>query len=236
MTIKIPKNIHQIYWDFSGKNKPVPDKWKNSPISWAKKHPKWNYTLWNYDMIYNLIENDYPDYLDLFNSYKQYPIIQCDIGRLFILYKYGGMYIDMDVNCVKSLDLFIKNNFNKNVILPTSLYNKYLSNWLIISTKNNNFIKKCIETIKSYQQTKWYYKLDPSFLVFYTAGPVHIRNILEKYDNSEEILLEDFSNDLLEHTQGNSWVNWRYYIIFLSIFIILIFLIMIIIKKYKKNV
>ena len=40
----IPKNIHQIYWDFSGNNKPVPKKWEKSPGSWKKHHPDFGHT------------------------------------------------------------------------------------------------------------------------------------------------------------------------------------------------
>ena len=36
----IPKIIHQIYWDFSEQNKPIPEKWKKFHQSWKDNFPE----------------------------------------------------------------------------------------------------------------------------------------------------------------------------------------------------
>ena len=46
---------------------------------------------------------DYPEYLALYDGYS-YGIQRADVMRLFFLHKYGGIYIDLDIECKRSLD------------------------------------------------------------------------------------------------------------------------------------
>ena len=46
---------------------------------------------------------DYPEYLALYDKYG-YGIQRADVMRLFFLHKYGGVYIDLDIECKRSLD------------------------------------------------------------------------------------------------------------------------------------
>ena len=46
---------------------------------------------------------DYPEYLAMYDSYR-FGIQRADAMRLFFLHKFGGIYIDMDIECLRSLD------------------------------------------------------------------------------------------------------------------------------------
>lgn len=81
------------------------------------------------------------DGLDI--TYLQYA---ADIKRLELLYKYGGIYLDFDMlifknfeNLIKDGDIFISYEHSKN--------NGYI-NSIIISKKNNEYIKKWLESFK----------------------------------------------------------------------------------------
>jgi hypothetical protein len=48
------------------------------------------------------IESEYPEFLQTYLSYPE-GILRADIWRVLVLYKYGGVYADIDVECVKPI-------------------------------------------------------------------------------------------------------------------------------------
>jgi len=91
---KIPKIIHQIW---IGDN--VPEKFKPFQRSWLENHPDWKYRLWTQDDIKQFGFKNI-DLIDASNN----PGEISDIMRYEILYRYGGVYIDFDFECLQSLD------------------------------------------------------------------------------------------------------------------------------------
>lgn len=241
----IPRHIHQIFWDFSGKNKPIKKMWKHVPNMWKQMHPNWNYTLWNDKMILQLIDTYFPTYKSLYNSYKKYPIIQCDIARLMILFIHGGMYIDMDVEPRKPFDDLFEQYEQQGVyvlIPPEKLQN--ISNWLIISPANHAFIGRNISKLKPFSKLSWWYYLAPNARVFHAAGPDHISKQYEYYKkrkNDIKKLPSHFQKELKEsffhtkkkkcdtcyvnHLKGSTWLEWHSYIIYSILAIIVVSLI-----------
>lgn len=93
---RIPKIIHQTW--FSGE---VPKSFFHWKESWKREHPDWEYILWTKEKI---------EALDMINKdlfFKAKNIAtKADIARYEILYQYGGLYADMDTECLKPFDLF----------------------------------------------------------------------------------------------------------------------------------
>ena len=69
---------------------------------------------------------------------------KADLWRLCILYKYGGIYIDIKFEPVNNFKLI--NLINRN-ILTKDLNDSHIYNGFIISESNNIFLKKCIYKI-----------------------------------------------------------------------------------------
>ena len=95
-TLKIPKIIHQIWLGSE-----FPEKYKAFQQSWIKHHPDWEYKLWQEADIANLVLQN----RDLYQAARNYGEMS-DIARYEILYKYGGLYVDTDYECLKSCDMF----------------------------------------------------------------------------------------------------------------------------------
>jgi len=97
-----PKIIHQ-----SWKTSIVPEKWTSSKEKWIEFHPDYLYILWTDDMNFNLVQTYYPDYLEQFLNYP-YGIQRADFSRICYLYRYGGLYSDLDIaptrNCTSLLE------------------------------------------------------------------------------------------------------------------------------------
>lgn len=92
----IPKVIHYCW--FSGKE--MPDTFKKCIASWEKYCPDYEIKRWdesNYDINKNL-------YMRQAYENKKWGFVP-DYARIDILYHYGGIYLDTDVELVKNLDV-----------------------------------------------------------------------------------------------------------------------------------
>ena len=136
----IPKIIHQI-WFGNQSNRPV--KWmKTFPI----KNPDWKYKLWTEENLPRLFNQDKFDYILRYGKTNDNYAKLADIARYEILYQYGGIYIDADSECLRSLDPLINNEI-------FSVYQdeeaKLISNAIIGCTSSNPVIKEIIDHIAS---------------------------------------------------------------------------------------
>lgn len=92
---RIPKVIHYCWF---GKN-PIPDRYKIWMESWNKFCPDYEVKLWN-EQNYDLSQNEY-----MLQAYEagKWGFVP-DYARVDIIYKYGGIYLDTDVEIIQSLD------------------------------------------------------------------------------------------------------------------------------------
>lgn len=133
--INIPKKIHQVW--LGGE---LPDKYKRLRDTWIEKNPDWEYKLWSDKDIDDFkLEN-----INQFNSINNLGA-KSDIFRYEILYRYGGLYIDTDFECIKSfndlsyLDLYTGTG---HVDKPE------VFNGLIACKPGHKLLKKLIDDIK----------------------------------------------------------------------------------------
>jgi len=96
----IPKKIHYCWFG----NKELDKKSKACIASWKKFLPEYEIIEWN-EKNFDLNQNDF-----VREAYEQnkYAFVT-DYVRLYVLYHYGGIYMDTDVEVVKSLDDLLQN-------------------------------------------------------------------------------------------------------------------------------
>ena len=174
----IPKIIHQIYWDFSGNNNPIPNEWKKFSKTLRDNHKNWKYKLWDDKSCLNLIKTYYPWFLETYNGYK-YPIQKADAIRPFILYHEGGIYLDMDFTCIKNIDKFFK---KQGVYLLESAHFG-ITNAFMASSKNHPFWKIVMEEQIKNKEKKFYQT--HHFYIMQSTGPSLITNCIKKYKNND---------------------------------------------------
>ncbi|MFC1845669.1 glycosyltransferase family 32 protein [Candidatus Dependentiae bacterium] len=94
-TPRMPKIIHQIWL-----GSPVPEKFDHFRNSWKNMHPDWEYKLWSDADIEALnLQND-----SCYHAAVNYGE-RSDIARYEILYQFGGVFADIDMECLKPIDI-----------------------------------------------------------------------------------------------------------------------------------
>ncbi|MDR3550085.1 MAG: glycosyltransferase [Candidatus Babeliales bacterium] len=136
-TLKIPKIIHQIWIGNS-----VPSEFKEFQASCKRYHPDWEYRLWTQDDIPALhMRNDH------LVRRSRNPGEISDLMRYEILYRYGGVYLDFDCECLQSLEaLHYLYDFYIG-IQPLDSDVVQLGIGIIGSVPYHPMLKQCIESI-----------------------------------------------------------------------------------------
>ena len=98
----IPKIIHYCW--FGGN--PLPESAKKCIDSWKKYCPNYEIREWN-ETNYDLSSNHY---MEEAYSRKIWGFVP-DYARLDIVYQHGGIYMDVDVEVVRSMDELLNNAF-----------------------------------------------------------------------------------------------------------------------------
>lgn len=155
-TTEIPRIIHRMWPndDFFKQDNLEISRNFNHCINLYKE--KWTTILWTDESIRNWLQTHYPDFISTFNSYS-YQIQRVDAARYFVLYHYGGVYMDMDIGCFKTKDIGDIVNYmeasGKQVAFPQT-DPVGLSNDVMFASKNSSFFKKAITSLP--KKKRWY--------------------------------------------------------------------------------
>ena len=96
--MRIPRTIHQTW-----KDRHIPPELDEMAYSWKKWHPDWQYVLWTDDMNRNFIQQYFPYFLPTYDGYEK-NIQRVDAVRYFVLYQFGGLFIDLDFECLANIE------------------------------------------------------------------------------------------------------------------------------------
>ncbi|MFK0686986.1 glycosyltransferase [Mesorhizobium sp. IMUNJ 23033] len=94
----IPPILHQTW-----KTDAVPARFQAYVESWKRHHPDWTMMFWSDRMLLEFVAEHYPDFLPTFCSYS-HGVLRADAGRYLLLYHFGGVYGDIDCECVAPFD------------------------------------------------------------------------------------------------------------------------------------
>ena len=142
----VPKIIHQIFEQDS-----VPEYLLNISKTWKELNPEWKYILWNQQTIKNFLLSNFPNHIAQYQAFP-YDIQRWHVGRFLILFHYGGIYTDMDYECLEPINDLLKNKSCCLGLEPEEYAaiteQKFLiGNALIAVKKKHRFIKYIIDRI-----------------------------------------------------------------------------------------
>jgi mannosyltransferase OCH1-like enzyme len=127
----IPRIIHQTWKTESIPYDIYDRRWVES---WSRYHPHWLTVLWTDARLRELGRACYPTFETMFR--EDVPgIFLADFGRYMVLHRFGGLYVDLDYECLKSIEPLLEGrDFVTSYVDDTSLE---LNNALIASVPNH---------------------------------------------------------------------------------------------------
>lgn len=125
--------------------------------NWEKLNPEYEIKLYDNELCENfLLENFSQMYCDIFKFIPDGPI-KADFWRVCVIYKYGGVYADSDIEPLIPLKEYVEDDVDfVTCIIRKNLYNPHF----IVASKDNKFLKLCIEKYIEYYTTKKEYSYD----------------------------------------------------------------------------
>jgi mannosyltransferase OCH1-like enzyme len=197
MMSQIPRKIHQIYTKGADK---LPDEIRASIIDLRALNPDWEYCFYDNNHIVDYLEKNYePEMLQLYLKINpQYGAARADFFRYLLMYKEGGVYLDIKSSCSLPLNDIIPehcemmvcnwdnrpggsdNEMGKHPAL-CFLKNGEYQQWNIIAAPGslylNAVINEVVWRLKNYKP--WRYGVGMQG-VLHTTGPIPFSLGIEK--------------------------------------------------------
>jgi hypothetical protein len=99
--VPIPRILHQTW-----KSAEVPAPLAGFQARWRALHPDFQYRLWTDAHNDVFVRDEYPELYPLYRSFTR-EIYRADMVRCLYLLRFGGVYVDLDVEPLRSLDEFL---------------------------------------------------------------------------------------------------------------------------------
>lgn len=201
----IPAIVHQMW-----KTETIPARFERSPDSWRRFHPGWEFKLWTDASINQFVECHYPALWPTFADYSD-QIQRVDAARYMILHHFGGLYSDLDIECLRSMDELRAHE----VVLPETSPVGFSNDLMMTQAGHPLFDKLVSELIMSKQRwSRWY--VPRHFRVMLTTGPLHLTRVARSFVSSKRVHVlspAEYSSQLRDsayvyHWPGDTWAGW----------------------------
>jgi len=189
----IYKIIHQIWMQGFAEAPPEIQKYMNINKS---LNPDFRYKFWNEAKIISLMEEH--GYLETYNEFI-YMHQKIDFAKYVILYYYGGIYIDGDAVCQKSITPLLEENRNYHFIVSKlncnclenyihCNYSYCLNNGILYARPQAKILKILIDSIHYNHVCPD--KIPKMICIEQTTGPTRLTDIVVKNLNKKIKILE----------------------------------------------
>jgi len=184
--MKIPCIIHQIYDNPAEPHESL----LALAETWKKHHPAWEYRFWGKKEIEDFIKEEFSDFFPIYKSYS-FNVQRWDAIRYLILYKIGGLYVDLDYECIEPIDSLLNNSLCCLGMEPTVNAISHdksfiVGNAFMASMPEHPFFKAIIEEMINGEK---YSTLTKALQIMETTGPFMITRLYEQYPKKDEITL-----------------------------------------------
>jgi hypothetical protein len=100
----IPPILHQQWRDAA-----PPARFAAWQASWQRLGAKWQRRLWTDATLDAFVAEHYPHFLPIYRGYPL-PIMRADAARYLLLERFGGLYADLDCECLRDFDSLLSEN------------------------------------------------------------------------------------------------------------------------------
>jgi hypothetical protein len=97
--VLFPRVFHQVWVGPDS----FPEEFRTYQQSWLDNHPGWELRLWTEDNLPHPLRR--PEGAERLRS----PVERCDILRFELVWRFGGIYVDLDFECLLAIEPLIEN-------------------------------------------------------------------------------------------------------------------------------
>ncbi len=136
--------LFHIFYGLSNSSNKINSGIVNNYKKFLTYNNDFNLIKWNSDNCLEIIEKYFPEHLTIYKNTHDYRY-KCDLVRLVVLYVFGGLYMDIDAEClcgIKDMDL---NEDTKLSVVFNSNETEIFNSLIYVKEKHNLFIKQCID-------------------------------------------------------------------------------------------
>jgi mannosyltransferase OCH1-like enzyme len=176
---KIPRIIHfiwfkDLYQSHDGASD-IPSHGSDTPDLCRKYNPDFEINIWNTTAAQNFFETEYAWFLPTYHAYT-HPIQRVDALKYFLLWHYGGVYMDLDISCRRALDPLLAFPAWFPRASPLGVNND-----LMASAAGHPIMEKMTTSLRS--RNKWL--IFPYLTVFWSTGPKYTSDMLMAWFREE---------------------------------------------------
>ena len=197
----IPHQIHQIFFNVT--YKPMPLRFKQAMDTWKNLNPSFKYIVWNESLVEQLLSTKYPGHLNTYHSYSHW-VQRVDLAKYVILHHYGGILVDVDIECAKTMRDFLGSLPTKTGFVTYWTRPFGVSNDFITSKPNHPFITSVVTGLIA--ANRWY--LIPYLTPLFSTGPVYVYGRYLEYKSNhdtDDILILKSTKSIIKHLEGATW-------------------------------
>jgi lipopolysaccharide biosynthesis glycosyltransferase len=203
---RIPKIIHYCW--FGGK--PKPEIVLNCIQSWKDKMPDYKIVEWNET---NFDVNAHGDYVKKAAAEQKWAFVT-DYIRLYAIYKYGGIYMDSDVQVYKPLDRFLSHRAftgheTNNLLITATMGAEAEHPWIgmLLSYYKNAKLDHTPNTITITRLSKQYIaKQDNNFTYLHEGVVIYPIKTFCSYDHKNLKPLPTYDSYAM-HLFAGTWIG-----------------------------
>lgn len=201
----IPKNIFQTHKseEFIKSKKQL-----NRSVHTWRKHTDYNYKFYDDNMCDIFIKENFNH--NIYKAYQKCPlaVMKADLWRYCVIYKYGGIYADVDTVLNEKTPDFLVNKDALLIIVPEN--NVHFCNWVFAAPPNSPILKEIIDLavfrILSMEN------IEGTHVVHYLTGPAVMTDGIIHYlkKNNNKILGESISKFASDYGDLNKYDCLKY--------------------------
>ena len=165
----IPRIFHQIW---VGPD-PMPEEYQDYRETWRRHHPGWEMRLWT--------EENLPSDLVRKEAYERLrkPAERSDIIRIELLLRFGGIYVDTDYECLRSIEPLL----DGVEFFTRYVKRKGFGNGLIGATPGHPILERAVRELRPVTE----YGLDKA-----GTGPIFLSRLVRKYPGDVTIFPREY--------------------------------------------
>ena len=194
----VPRIIHQTY-----KTEVLPENFQTWREECKVLNPCWEFKLWTDENNLDLVSTYYPELLSMYQGYDVH-IKRVDAARYLMLHRYGGVYMDMDLTCLRG---FNDSTFaRENTFYAARQHPKggdeaqRVANAFMASTPGHPFLSKIIAALNGTKDLHVVMATGPAFLTSLIDGEKGERLVEENDDEIITVVVDQENGTIVEFT------------------------------------